>query len=195
MPLRFITQNIRHGGGRRIPGLLEYLVGLSPDVLVITEFHENAGGAILRHGLFKHSLVHQASSEPPPGSNGVLIASRLPFETIQQLSGDQTDRHRWLEGSFPGFGLIASYFPLDAPKLKYWSWYFGEVRSRDERPFVLAGDFNTGKNHVDEDGATFFGSEYMERMEGAGWTDSWRRMNPEVRDHTWGSPKKRPVRP
>jgi exonuclease III len=54
-------------------------------------------------------------------------------------------------------------------------------------PTILIGDFNTGKRYIDEDGATFIGSEYMDQLGVLGYLDSWRTLNPESREYTWFS--------
>jgi hypothetical protein len=40
--MKIVTLNIRHGGGTRVPVILEYLDSQNGDVIVLTEFHENA---------------------------------------------------------------------------------------------------------------------------------------------------------
>jgi len=40
--MKIVTLNIRHGGGTRVPVILEYLDSQNGDVIVLTEFRENA---------------------------------------------------------------------------------------------------------------------------------------------------------
>ena len=51
--MKLITLNIRHGGGKRVPRILEYLRTLNADVIVLTEFRENANAIALRAGLWE----------------------------------------------------------------------------------------------------------------------------------------------
>ena len=52
---------------------------------------------------------------------------------------------------------------------------------------LLIGDFNTGRFHEDEAGATFACSDRFEALLGQGWVDTWRSRNPEAREFSWYS--------
>jgi exonuclease III len=51
----------------------------------------------------------------------------------------------------------------------------------------MIGDFNTGKHYIDEEGATFLGPEYIDRLEELGYSDAWRVTHQATRDYTWFS--------
>jgi hypothetical protein len=48
--------NIRHGGGRRVPQILEVIHGHRPDILVLTDFRNNAVAPELCAGLENQRL-------------------------------------------------------------------------------------------------------------------------------------------
>jgi exonuclease III len=196
-----LTLNLRHGGGRRATLLGEYLVGAGVDVLVLTEWRENAAGRQIAARLRDAGYGHLASSQPPPRTNGVAIAARTAIATFETRPHPDAplpaavggQERRWLECDLGNFRVVGSYFPGRVPKVAYWSWFLPRAVERVDTPCVLAGDYNTGKHHVDEAGATFHGAKYLEDMERAAWTDAWRACHPVDdpggRDFTWWSPR------
>jgi exonuclease III len=54
---------------------------------------------------------------------------------------------------------------------------------------LIIGDINTGKHHLDEQGASFYGAEYLDKLEEVGFIDSWRIRNSEKREFSWYSNK------
>lgn len=187
--LRLLTLNIRHGGGQRASTIADAIVDSEPDIVVLTEFRENASAAIIRDRLAARGWTHQASSNPPARTNGVFVAARMPFAVGPTQLGVPEGDWRWLELEFGALRLVASYFPLSARKLPYWDWFLERARERSDGQCVLIGDFNTGKHLIDEVGATFFGADYPIRLEELGWADAWRSLHPEDREYTWYSPK------
>jgi exonuclease III len=118
----------------------------------------------------------------------VAVAAKLPFTKLPHPSDGLLGWEcRWLECRFSRFCLIAVYFPGDKPKLKYWKWFLPLANSRADTPCIFVGDFNTGKHYIDEEGATFYGQEYMTEMESRGWVDAWRHHHFEKREYTWCS--------
>jgi exodeoxyribonuclease III len=103
------------------------------------------------------------------------------------VDGLRDQECRWLECDFSDFRLVATYFPGERPKLEYWKWFMPQARGRVDGASILVGDFNTGKHHVDELGATFFGADYMTEMESNGWVDAWRHLHAKDREYTWRS--------
>ena len=186
--IRLCTLNIRQGGGKRADSLVSYLVHEAADIVILTEFRENPAGNRIRDQLAQAGFAFWESSHPAPRMNGVAVAAKLPFTALAHPSeGLQDQECRWLECFFSGFGLIANYFPHGKPKLVYWQWFISQAQKRAEAPFILAGDFNTGKHYIDEVGATFYGPKYMTAMEADGWIDAWRFLNPDKLEYTWSS--------
>lgn len=94
---------------------------------------------------------------------------------------------RWLECRFDRFTLVGLCFPLGEPKLPFWNYLLAEASSRARDPILLIGDFNTGKHHIDEAGATFVGPDNPAKLEALGFIDAWRHLNPSGREYTWFS--------
>ena len=64
--MKIVTLNIRYGGGTRVPVILEYLDSQNGDVIVLTEFRENANATVIRSGLLAQGLAHFCRSIHSP---------------------------------------------------------------------------------------------------------------------------------
>ena len=76
--MRLVTL-LRDGGGRRMPILVEALLGYVPDVLVLTEHRYYGASILLREELSAARLRHQIVSHDGSRVNHLLVASRRPL--------------------------------------------------------------------------------------------------------------------
>lgn len=162
------------------------------DVVVITEYRRTTGGQIAGV-LADHGLKHQVCSEPPLGKNGLLVASRTPVEPVEGLS------HRWAEIVLveAGLRLVAVHAPHDSPgqptastaRTAFFQRLVATARRHAAAPFVLLGDFNAGRHHADEEGATLTCTYSLGVLASLGYIDAWRQFNPTGREYTWFSPQ------
>ena len=189
--MRILTCNLQHGGGQRVDRLASAVEAHHPDVMVFTEYRDNAPGRHLLATLDAAGWRYQATSEPARLCNGVSVVSREPFRVVPlPESVEMSDgRFRWLECDLGALSVVATYVPLNKPKLPFWAWYIEQAAARAGAHTICIGDFNTGKHRIDEVGATFRGAEYMDRMEALGYVDAWRVRYPEGREYSWFSNK------
>ena len=185
--MKLLTFNILHGGGKRVPDICRVIEQHNADVIVLTEFRDNTGGAEIRSRLRACGWANQASSHPPARANGVLVLSKIPFTQTPVLDDVPGGSCRWIECDFQSFILVGTYFPLEELKIPHWKWFMHQASTRSSRPCILMGDFNTGKHFIDETGATFIGPEYLGQLEQLGFIDAWRHFHPEQREYTWYS--------
>ena len=185
MTTRIATLNIRHGGTKYATALAARLLGYDADILVVTEFRDNAAGARLKLHL---ASAGYATSHPEvdPKKNCTLIASRVGIEQSWAFIDSLDPRHLWC-ADVGGLALCAVYLPQKAAKIPYW-----DALIRDARPSgidLLIGDFNTGNNYLDKDprGANFIGPEMPGRLIGSGYIDVWRSRHPVTREYSWFS--------
>lgn len=187
--MKLLAWNIRHGGGpTRMPLIALRLLDHAADVVILTEYRRTTGGQIAGV-LADHGLRYQACSNPPAGRNGLLVASRLPIEVQPGLT------HRWGEVVLPGAGLrvLAVHAPHDTPgqasastaRTRFFQSLVSTARERAGEPVVLLGDFNAGRHHLDEDGATFTCTYQLGVLASLGYIDAWRHFNPTGRATTW----------
>lgn len=193
--MRLVTLNLRHGGGRRMPALLEALLGHAPDVLVLTEHQHNAPSILLREGLSAAGLRHQIASHDRPRVNHLLVASRRPLQAAPKLCLS-FDRQRMLCVRVDGLRLVAAHLPNLRAKLPHWEALLRLAPSGRRTPTAYIGDFNTGHNVRDvEDGPfPFTASAQMEALLACGWVDAWRHLHPHAREYTWFSHRSRGFR-
>jgi exonuclease III len=193
--MRLVTLNLRHGGGRRMPALLQALLGHVPDVLVLTEHRHNAASALLREGLGAAGLCHQIASHEGPRVNHLLVASRRPLQAAPQLCLG-FDRQRLLTVRVGSLRLVAAHLPNLRAKLPHWEALLRLASSGRRTPTVYLGDFNTGHNVRDVQNGPFpfTASERMEALLARGWVDAWRHMHPSGREYSWFSHRSRGFR-
>jgi exonuclease III len=193
--MRLVTLNLRHGGGRRMPALLQALLGHVPDVLVLTEHRHNAASTLLREGLSAAGLRHQIASHDGPRVNHLLVASRRPLEAVPQTCLS-FDRQRLLAVRVDTLRLVAAHLPNLRAKLPHWEALLRLASSGRRTPTIYVGDFNTGHNVRDVENGPFrfTASEQMEVLLARGWVDAWRQIHPYAREFTWFSHRSRGFR-
>jgi exonuclease III len=185
--MRLLAWNIRHGGGRRLPRVVETIARHAADVAVLCEYRLTTGAA-LRAALADRGYRHATDVEPPTGRNGVLIASRAPLGSARLLSRRVEEPHRLVRTELAcGLQLVGVYMPNLLRKVPYWEAVLRAARrSRGQRALFI-GDFNTTRHFIDETGAVCLTSHYMDRIERAGFRDAWRDRNPHAREFSWYS--------
>jgi exodeoxyribonuclease III len=184
--IRILSWNIRHGGGSRLPRIVDAISAYQPDVIILCEFRLS-GDAFLRKALFQHGYESVARGGCPRKCNGVVIASKLPLKRKRVLSRRVEDPHRMVVAEFEDLHVVGVYMPNLLRKTPYWDAVLRSARHFKSRPTLLIGDFNTTRHFVDEPGQVCKTSPYMDLIEAAGFRDLWRHRNPEAREYSWYS--------
>lgn len=193
--MRLLTLNLRHGGGRRMPALLSFLLAGGADVLVLTEFRNNAAGTALRHGLLAAGYTHQMASHDAPRVNAILIAAREPFR-VRPEPALRFDPMRLLNVEFSRCGLLGLHLPNLKAKIPHWKALLKLAGNAPGTHRIYLGDFNTGRVPEDVEGADFrfTATAHMEALLHKGWSDAWRRLHPHGREFSWYSHRGRGFR-
>ena len=190
--MKLVSLNIRHGGGARVPQLLAWLKAQYADFILLTEWRPNTAGLRLKNELEEIGYGCEGESDGPT-ANGLLIASKRPFETIDLTPQASPNGEVLAVDLENGIRVLCCYFPqLDAKKP------FFEVCLKQaanvNKPLLIVGDLNTGNNNRDlEAGATIFScsDQFDELTNKGGMVDLWRLTNGgDAREWTWHSPKK-----
>lgn len=213
--MRVVAWNLRHGGGSRRMALISLaLLEHAPDLVVLSEFRRTTGGQIAGV-LADKGLGHQATTDPPKGRNGLLVASRWPLagRSTRSLSRGPTPStggllaedveaaplaQRWLDLQIAEINveLIAVHAPHDDPfdggrvstaRAAFFQALVAAARERSDRRALLVGDFNAGRHRTDEEGATFSLTGALGAIASLGYVDAWRHLNPDGREYTWFS--------
>lgn len=184
--MRLVSLNIRHGGGTRIPGLVKYLRKLDADVIVLTEFRENANANQLRSSLAAQGLTHFTTASTLPKENSVCIFSNAEFSSrTYPILGH--DAHRLISTYFNSLAILGVYFPQNRDKARLFQFLLDREYQPIEEAHIIIGDFNTGLHGIDESGKTFYCADQFAALPSAGLVDSWRIRNPEVKEYSWYS--------
>jgi len=195
--LKIVTYNV-NGIKARLPRLIEYLAEQQPDVVCLQElkssdetFPENdiraAGYGAVWHG--------------QKGFNGVAVLAKGadPIERRRGLAGEDEDDHsRYLEVEIDGLIVASIYLPngnpQPGPKFDYKLRWIDRLAARarellaDERPTVLAGDYNVIPNDDDTFSVRQMQDDALMQPESRagfrslvaqGWTDALRTRFPK----------------
>ena len=194
--MKVATFNI-NGIKARLPRLVEWLEETQPDVACLQELKssdetmptkeiEAAGYGFLYHG--------------QKGFNGVAILAKgaEPVEIQRGLAGeDEDEQSRYLEADVSGVRVGCIYLPngnpQPGPKFDYKLQWIDRLRDRarallaEERPAVLAGDFNVIPNDDDTFSVRAMQDDALMQPESRsgyralvaqGWTDALRTRHP-----------------
>ena len=201
--MRFLTWNIRSGGGSRVGAIVEELERLAPDFIALTEVTSTNLGR-LRDALAGQGLEHIATTCADGRTNSVLVASRLPFKVTSEPVAH--DRERWLSVEIDELDLKvlcvhipgstdskvgADGYGMSGKKRKemFWDKVIQYAQRHKNDRVILIGDFNTGMPE-DAQGTPFELSECIRVLRLEKYVDTWRSLNPKAKEFTWFSKRK-----
>ncbi|MEG3088604.1 exodeoxyribonuclease III [Sphingomonas sp. PB4P5] len=195
--MKIVTFNI-NGIKARLPRLIEYLTEQQPDIVCLQELKTSdetfpieeiraAGYGALWHG--------------QKAWNGVAILAKGqdPIERQRGLEGEPEDEHsRYLEAEVNGVVVASLYLPngnpQPGPKFEYKLRWIERLSARalalltEEKPVVLAGDYNVIANDDDTFSVRAMASDALmqpesregfRRLVAQGWTDALRTRFPK----------------
>ena len=194
--MKIVTYNV-NGIKARLPRLLEYLAEQQPDIVCLQELKSS-------DETFPESDIREAGYgavwHGQKGFNGVAVLARgaEPVERQRGLAGDPEDAHsRYLEVDVDGLTIASIYLPngnpQPGPKFDYKLQWIDRLRDRarallaEERPAVLAGDFNVIPNDDDTFSVRAMQDDALMQPESRagyralvaqGWTDALRTRHP-----------------
>lgn len=182
--MRILALNIRHGGGNRIEAIARYIGAFHPDVVVLSEFRDNANANLLRAHFGRQGLPFFAAASAVRNQNSVCIASRIAFigRAYPQLGPDHC--HRLIAAHFDDLTVYGVYFAQRQAKSTLFDFLLAGPPSADPAA-LLVGDFNTGRHYVDEAAATFHCARQFELLSRGPYVDCWRSRNPDARQFSW----------
>jgi exodeoxyribonuclease-3 len=195
--VKLVSYNV-NGIKARLPRLVEYLAEQQPDIVCLQELKSSdetfpeaeirdAGYGAVWHG--------------QKGFNGVAVLAKGadPIERQRGLDGDPEDSHsRYLEVDVDGLTVASIYLPngnpQPGPKFDYKLKWIDRLRERalallaEERPTVLAGDYNVIPNDDDTFSVSAIQTDALMQPESRagyralvtqGWTDALRMRHPK----------------
>jgi len=182
--LSILSWNIRQGGGTRVLKITSKIIGLKPAVVVLSEFRNNEKGQQIRGVLLKAGYRYQNVSAAPSSENSAAIFSLLPCNHFLFPKADATFPHNVVCSEFEAFKVYGMYLPH---KKKHQLFDFLLDSIGDEIPSILAGDFNTGKNHIDQKGNSFWYTDKLRALEKKDYVDAFRHIHEQKEEYSWFS--------
>lgn len=180
-----LSWNIRQGGGTRSLSIIRAIQEIKAQVCILSEFRNNESGLQLRTLLLRAGYRHQFVTASPADDNSVLIASLIPCQNEIHPDSDPEFSGNILSVHFEVFSVMGVYLPH---KKKHILFDFILRRvGTSPLPYIIAGDFNTGYNHVDQAGDSFWYTDKLDLLQKAGYSDAFRKLYPEVKEYSWYS--------
>ena len=185
---RLLCLNIRAGGGRRAAALCDYLDGIAPDLVVLTEWRDGPVGQAFRAWADRCGL-HHATLNDGGTANGVLIAAQETC-AIASVTPRTGATGVIALARFAELSVLACYFPSMKQKAPYFDAAIIAAQRHKRRKFILLGDLNTGNQHADREPA---GVRYHCADQFDAFTrdhrlvDLWRHSQGEAREWSWQS--------
>ena len=203
--MRILSWNILHGGGSRRQAIGEAITTLAPDVALLQEVRvwDGRGPDPLREGLADGGLEAQVASPVVGRENGLLIASRWPFQgtPLAQVPGQpvhmlqaelpwpKSDAGITEEEEGDNLRVVAVHFPQKEAQVPLFEALLALPEPWRRGPSLLMGDFNCGIPFADSDTRTFACTHLFQALLQQGWVDAWRARNGTAREFTWISPR------
>ena len=157
------------------------------DLAILTEYQRGRAGDKLRSLLEKQGLLYQHAPSSVPRKNGVLIASRVSTFRPVVVERDTAYLQCLVCVEISSVRVLGCYFPQLKEKYPVFEAVLDWSRKNGDVGALIMGDFNTGKHHTDEQGATFYGAKYLDQVESIGYTDAWRFLNGSRTEYSWYS--------
>ncbi len=173
-----------------------FLERQAPDILLLQELK----GLEFPAAEFE-AMGYRSEAVTQKSYNGVAVLSRLPMAVVcSTLKGDEEDSHaRFLETRIDGVRVVNLYLPNGNPigtekfeyKLRWMDRLAEEMRLwlADGVPTVIGGDWNVIPEEIDCHKVKYWERDALFQPEvraryqallGAGWTDAFRSLYPEV---------------
>jgi len=192
-----ITLNISGPSLVRATELEEYLIGLNPDVIVLTETRSNPGTHQLIESFRQSGFEVEAPMPSAYGERGVAILQRWRSASLPVFPTVTLD-HRIvaMDVDYPlGLRLLGVYVPsrdASIAKVERKQTFLKQMQALLQnaiatRDILVLGDFNViGRNHVPRY-SSFKAWEYesLDSIAKMGLRDVFAEMHPDVQAHSW----------
>jgi exonuclease III len=182
--LKILSWNIRQGGGTRVVHICDRLERFGAQIVVLSEFRNNKSGDLIRRKLLKAGYKFQNISGSSGNSNSVAIFSKV--ECIHHLypDSDPIYSHNIISSEYEAFTLFGMYLPH---KKKHVIFDFLIKEAKKGHSGIMVGDYNTGKNYIDQVGDSFWYSDKLTELEAENYTDAFRFKYGNVKEYSWYS--------
>jgi len=182
--LKIISWNIQQGGGRRTVPIIQALIDSQAHIIVLSEFRNNKSGDLIKENLLKAKFAFQYITEATANQNSVFIASKIEGQPRYFRAFDTNFPDNIIALEFDAFTLYGMYLPH---KKKHILFDLLIEEAKNARPSIMVGDFNTGKNLIDQKKSSFWYTDQLEQLEAYGMYDAFRYIHGATREYSWYS--------
>jgi exodeoxyribonuclease III len=183
--LKILSWNIQQGGGSRSMAICQALAQSGAHIIQLSEFKNNENGAFIKTQLQQAGYIFQYFTAAFSDQNSVLIASKINGEILLFPDADPVFQHNIIGVQFSAFTLLGAYMPH---KKKHVLFTAVSVFIKNTTlPAILVGDYNTGINHIDQKGDSFWYQSEMVALPKLGLQDAFRHLNGNIEEYSWYS--------
>lgn len=183
--LTILSWNILQGGGSRIPGIIQKIKILRPSVCVLSEFRNNHSGDQIKLLLNGIGYKYQCTTHSNKNENSIAIASLFPFESELHNNADPLFSGNIVSAHFEAFSIMGVYLPH---KKKHSLFQFiNNLISTSGKLYIIAGDYNSGINRVDQLGDSFWYEDQMKALSENNYNDVFRNFHGDIKEYSWYS--------
>lgn len=186
--MKVLSLNIRSGGGKRIASICRFIDGHAPDVVVLTEWRDTAGGRALEAWATGRAL-HCAMLNDGATANGILVAAHESFAMESRTPAGGTCAGVLMQTRFSRWAMLACYLPQMESKAPFFHAAQQVAADNPATPFLLVGDLNTGNQIADKSprGTKYSCAPLFDALPSeGGLIDLWRRTNGmAAREWSW----------
>ena len=207
---RLLTWNVNGIRAAQRKGFLDWLAAESPDILCVQETKARPE-QLPRNMLEPPGYTTYWNWAEKKGYSGVAIYTKQePLSVENSMGIERFDKEgRLLKARFSDFTLFNVYFPngkKDRERLQYKMDFYAaflemveELRKENER-IVFCGDVNTAHKEIDlarpkenekVSGFLPIEREWIDKVIGLGWVDTFRALHPEAVAYSWWDLKSR----
>lgn len=183
--LKLLSWNIQAGGGTRSRSIVNAVGKEKAAIVILSEYRNNDAGVRLRDLLLKAGYRHQAVTQARSNDNSVIIASIMPFSAELHAGSDPSYGHNIISAHFDAFSIMGVYLPHKKKHVLFPA--IKKIVSSADRPYIIAGDYNSGFNYIDQLGKSFWYTDELASWAEAGYEDAFRLVNQDAKEYSWYS--------
>lgn len=186
--LKVLSWNIQAGGGSRLRGIAKAIAASKSEIVILSEYRNNESGAKLRQLLLLAGYRYIAVTHALKNDNSVCIASKLSFDSELHPTSDEKYGANILSAHFAAFSVLGVYLP-HKKKHKLFDFINSDI-CMSEKPYIIAGDYNSGINGVDQKGNSFWYEDDLKKMTKLEYLDAFRLVHEDAKEYSWYSHQK-----
>jgi len=163
------------------------IIEFGAQIVVLSEFRNNKSGDLISKHLLKAGYKFQNISGSVGSSNSVAIFSMIECTHHLYPDCDPEYAHNVIASEYEAFTVYGMYLPH---KKRHVLFDFLIEEANKGLAGIMVGDFNTGKNYLDQAGNSFWYTDKLIELESTGYKDAFRHVHGDIKEYSWYSHQK-----